>query len=109
MLNRFRNLFESIVYAGMKPGRRSAEGAPGAKPRLFARILNGPANPDPLYLTNQAFGQTALRVLMVAAAMLLVIAGGLVSMRMLAPKTAAVPRALTADEIAPTRAAGLTS
>ncbi len=99
MLNRLKNLFESIVYAGMKPGARSAEGAPAAKPGFFARILNGPSHSDPLYLTNQTSGQKARRILLMVSPMLLVIVGGVVAIKMLAPKTSTAPRAPTAEEV----------
>jgi hypothetical protein len=99
MLNRLKNLFESIVYAGMKPRARSSEDAPAAKPGLFERILNGPSQSDPLYLTNQTFGQKARRILLMVSPMLLVIVAGLVAIKMLAPKTTKDPRALTNAEL----------
>jgi hypothetical protein len=99
MLNRLKILFESIVYAGMKPGARSTEDAPAAKPGFFARILNGPSQSDPLYLTNQTSGQKARRVLLMVSPMLLVIVAGLVVIKMVAPKTSKAPRALTNAEL----------
>ena len=48
MANRVREFIESIIYAGMKPGARTAEGEPAVKPSFFARFLNGPAQADPL-------------------------------------------------------------
>ena len=57
MAKRFRNIFESIVYAGMKPNARPAQGAPVSKPGLLARVLSGPSTSDPLYLTNRTWKQ----------------------------------------------------
>jgi hypothetical protein len=99
MLNRLKTIFESVVYAGMKPGARSAEGTPTAKPGFFARMLNGPSQSDPLYLTNQTSGQKARRILLMLSPMLLVIVGGLVAIKVFAPKTTSAPRALTAAEV----------
>jgi hypothetical protein len=99
MLNRLKNLFESIVYAGMKPRARSAEGAPAAKPGFFARLLNGHSQSDPLYLTNQTFGQKARRVLLIISPMVLVIVGGLVAVKIFSPNTSKAPRVLTNAEL----------
>ena len=79
MLNRLKNLFESIVYAGMKPGARSAE--------------------DPLYLTNQTTGQKARRIFLMASPMIVVIAGGLIAIAVLSPATTKAPRQVSAAEV----------
>jgi hypothetical protein len=99
MANRIQNIFESIVYAGMKPGARSSEGAPAAKPGWLARLLNGPAQSDPLYLTNQTFGQKARRMSLMVAPLVLVLAGVLVAIHFLSPKTARAPKELTTAEV----------
>lgn len=62
MARRFREVIESIVFAGMKPG-----GAAAQSPRMrwlgplrapVERFLSGGLAPsDPLYLTNRTFGQ----------------------------------------------------
>jgi hypothetical protein len=100
MANRFQNFFESIVYAGMKPGVRSPESAPAAKPGRFARFLNGPAQSDPLYLTNRTFGQKAQRMLLTVSPVIVMVAGGLAAFHYMAPKTEAAPIQLTAAELA---------
>jgi hypothetical protein len=99
MLNRVKNIFESIVFVGMKPGARSAEGGPAAEQGWFTRLLNGPSQSDPLYLTNQTPGQKARRVFLMASPMLVVIAGGLIAIVVLSPKTAKAPRQVTAAEV----------
>jgi hypothetical protein len=99
MLNRLKNFAESIVYAGMKPAVRSAEGAPAAKPGFFARILNGPAVSDPLYFTNQTFGQKARRMLLLASPVILVLAGGALAIKVLAPTKSKAPKPLTNAEL----------
>jgi hypothetical protein len=99
MANRFRNFIESIIYAGMKPGAQSAEGAPAAKPGLFARFLSAPAPSDPLYLTNQTFGQKARRILLTVSPLLVVIAGVLVAFSLFRPKVDKAPRELTPAEV----------
>jgi hypothetical protein len=83
----------------MKPGARSSEGAPAAKPGLFARFLSGPAPSDPLYLTNQTPGQKARRLLLMLSPVLVVIAGGLLAITLLSPKTDKGPKQLTSAEI----------
>lgn len=99
MANRFQNLVESIVYAGMKPGARSAEGAPAAKPGLFARFLAAPAPSDPLYLTNRTFGQKARRTLLIVSPLIVVVAGVIVAIGIFGPKSDKAPRELTVAEI----------
>ena len=99
MANRFRNIVESIIYAGMKPGARSAEGAPAANPGLLARLLAGPAPSDPLYLTNQTFGQKSRRILLMVSPVILVLAGVFVAVAIFGPKSDKAPREVTAAEI----------
>ena len=99
MANRFRNFVENIVYAGMKPEARSAADAPAAKPGLLARFLSGPAPSDPLYLTNQTFGQKARRILLIASPLLVVIAGVLLAIALSRPKTDKAPKELTSAEV----------
>jgi hypothetical protein len=99
MANRFREFVENIVYAGMKPKVRAAEGAPAARPGPFARFLSGPAPSDPLYLTNQTVGQKARRILLMLSPVLVVIAGGLLAITLLSPRTARGPKQLTSAEI----------
>ena len=100
MTNRFQNFVESIVYAGMKPGAKPAQGAPAAKPGLFARWFSGPAPSDPLYLTNQTFGQKARRLLLILAPLVVVVVGVIVAIGILSPKTTKAPKELTPAEVA---------
>jgi flagellar basal body-associated protein FliL len=99
MANRFQKFVENIIYAGMKPEARSSEGAPAAKPRLFARFLSGPAPSDPLYLTNQTFGQKARRILLMVTPLVVVIAAVLGAVAIFSPKTDKGPKQLTVAEI----------
>jgi hypothetical protein len=78
MANRFRQFLESVVFAGMKPTPRSTENAPAPKTGLagmMQRMISGPAVSDPMYLTNQTFGQKAKRLMMVAAPILILVLG----------------------------------
>jgi hypothetical protein len=58
---RLRELFESIVFAGMKPGashgRTQGMKWLGPLRGLVERLLSGSAPSDPLYLTNRSRGQ----------------------------------------------------
>jgi hypothetical protein len=99
MANRLQDFIESIVYAGMKPGSRPAQGASTAKPGLLARLLNGPVHSDPLYLTNQTLGQKTRRILFLASPVILVMAIGLVALFLFGPKTIKAPKAPTAAEV----------
>lgn len=75
-MNRLRKLFESIAYAGMKPGgtprkKRLRWLGPLAGPA--ARFLDGGAAPsDPFYLTNRTFGQKVRLGVMIGVPCLLV-------------------------------------
>ena len=84
MFKRIREIFESIAFAGMKPG-----GAPvtpshrmkwlGSLREPIDRFISGgPAPTDPLYLTNRTWGQK-LRFATVVAVPCLVV-GGLMTM-----------------------------
>jgi hypothetical protein len=78
-MKRLRQIFESIAYAGMKPG------APASQSSLFRRLgplrgpierfLNGPASSDPFYLTNRTIGQKVRRGLLIAVPFAVVLAG----------------------------------
>jgi hypothetical protein len=61
MKKRIRDFFESVLFAGLKPG---AQAAPRRELRWLGplrtpveRLLSGPAPSDPLYLTNRTAGQ----------------------------------------------------
>jgi hypothetical protein len=61
-MKRLRELFESIVFAGMKPGARpgQTQGMKWLGPLRgpVERLLSGSAPTDPLYLTNRSLGRT---------------------------------------------------
>lgn len=99
MPNRFQNIVESIIYAGMKPGARSTDGAPAAKPGLLARFLAGPSPSDPLYLTNQTLGQKVRRLLLMVFPVIVVLVGVLVAIGVHGAKGQKAPRELSAAEI----------
>jgi hypothetical protein len=99
MANRSKDITDTHIDAEMNQGARSAEGAPAAKTGLVDRLLNGPAPSDPLYLTNQTFGQKARRFLFMASPILLLSAAGLLVITLLIPKSTNAPRLLTASEL----------
>jgi hypothetical protein len=99
MANRSKDTTDSQFDAEMNHGARSAEGAPAANTGLVDRLLNGPAPSDPLYLTNQTFGQKARRILFMASPILLVSAAGLLVITLLVPKSTNAPKMLTASEL----------
>jgi hypothetical protein len=99
MSNRIRDFVESLIYAGMKPGARSAVGEP-VKRGFLARFLDAPATSDPLYLTNQTFGQKTRRMLLLASPVILVLAGGAAVFLTRGRKPEAAPQPLTAAEMA---------
>jgi hypothetical protein len=77
MANRFRQFIESVVFAGMRPAARNGN-APAPKTGLagmMERMISGPAVSDPMYLTNQTFGQKAKRLILVAAPILILVLG----------------------------------
>jgi hypothetical protein len=72
-----REIFESIAYAGMKPGAPSPSGnrpppSSGLRARLD-RFLNGSADSDPFYLTNRTTAQKMRLALYIAAPFVLVL------------------------------------
>ncbi len=63
-MSSFRKLWESIVYAGMKPSSpasapRPEQPAGGLRGKLDGFLSGGPAPSDPLYLTNRSLWQRA--------------------------------------------------
>jgi hypothetical protein len=60
-MKRVRAFFESIVFAGLKPGgpktHETQSKPPGAIRGTLERFLAGGSQPDPLYLTNRTLGQ----------------------------------------------------
>ena len=75
-MGKLRQLFESLVYAGMKP---RAPGGEPAKPKSawrqrLERLISGPANMDPLYLSNRTVAQRFRTAAVVAGPIMLLIA-----------------------------------
>jgi hypothetical protein len=78
-MKRLRQIFESIVYAGMKPGA-SASGQSslrwlGPLRGPVERFVNGPASSDPFYLTNRTLGQKIRLGVLIAIPFAIVLAG----------------------------------
>ncbi|HUK15326.1 MAG TPA: FxLYD domain-containing protein [Bryobacteraceae bacterium] len=78
MAKSFRQIVESVVFAGMKPGMTPSQSRRarllGPLRRPLERFLNAAAPDDPFYLTNRSWGQRiklwaviALPVILVAA------------------------------------------
>ena len=82
MANRLRQFFESVVFAGLKPGQSNAGGKKlrwlGPLGGPVDRFLSGGAAPtDPLYLSNRTFGQRFRTGLLITIPFLII--GGLVA------------------------------
>jgi len=58
MKKRIQQFLESVLFAGLKPGRQSApKQEPGPVRSYVDRFLSGGQPTDPLYLTNRTSGQ----------------------------------------------------
>jgi len=58
MKKRIQQFLESVLFAGLKPGRQSApKQEPGPVRSYVDRFLSGGQPTDPLYLTNRTPGQ----------------------------------------------------
>src|SRR5262249_17475090 len=74
MANRLRDLIESVVFAGLKPGAPSSPRQNkrlGSLGRQLDRFLDGGAQSDPLYLSNRSLMQRARFVAGILVAWLL--------------------------------------
>jgi len=76
VMGKLRRLFESLVYAGMKPQRPGGE---PAKPKSAWRqrleqMINGSANTDPLYLSNRTIWQRFRAAAVVVGPIILLVA-----------------------------------
>jgi hypothetical protein len=104
-MKRLREFFESIAFAGMKPGAR-----PGQKQEIkwlaalrgsVERFLSGTAPSDPLYLTNRSRAQRIKAWSLVAVPCLVIV--GLVALALsksyFDPPDAPPPKELSAEEI----------
>lgn len=86
MASRFRNFLESILYAGMKPGKPEAE---SKRMRLLGplrgpveRLLSGGGQQDPLYLSNRTLGQKFLGWTKVGVPLFVLVAAVVIAFRM---------------------------
>jgi len=101
-----RELFESIVFAGMKPGARPGQTQErkwlGPLRGLVERLLSGSAPSDPLYLTNRSRGHRIKAWSLVAIPCLFIV--GLVALALgngyFDPPAAAPPKESSAEEAA---------
>jgi hypothetical protein len=105
MRKRLREFFESIAYAGLKPGAQRPQAAQatwlGRLATRAGRMISGRAPSDPLYLTNRTFGQRArFWAVLIVPCLVLAAAIGIALTNILEPpepKPAAEP---TAGEVA---------
>ncbi len=106
-MKRLRELFESIVYAGLKPASGSAK--PESKNWLgplkgrLNRFLDGSASSDPLHLTNRTTGQRVRTAVLIALPVALLLGGvGMAAMGVFdsASQLPAPERALKPSEVA---------
>ena len=86
MASRLRNFLDSIVYAGMKPGKPRSE---SKRMRLLGplrapaeRWLSGGARQDPLYLSNRTLGQRVLGWVKIGVPLLVVVVAVIVAFGM---------------------------
>ena len=101
-----RELFESIVFAGMKPGARPGQTQErkwlGPLRGPVERLLSGSAPSDPLYLTNRSRGHRIKAWSLVAIPCLFIV--GLVALALgngyFDPPAAAPPKESSAEEAA---------
>jgi hypothetical protein len=105
-MNRIRKFFESIVFAGLKPGAQTAPKrqltwlGPLRRGPVERLLSGGPAPEDPLYLTNRTLGQKILSWSLVAIPCLVLFAGiGITLSSLLDPPAPAPAKELTAAEI----------
>ena len=78
-MKRLRQIFETIVYAGMKPGGTAAPSSGlrwlGPLRDRLERFLNGPSSSDPFYLTNRTVGQRVRLTVLICLPFALVLFG----------------------------------
>lgn len=104
-MKRIREFFESIAFAGMKPGGKTAANRQlkwlGPLGGPVERLLSGgPAPSDPLYLTNRTLTQKLKSWSLVAIPCLILAAGGWYALRTLNPPEAQPAPEPTAAAIA---------
>jgi hypothetical protein len=103
-MKRLRELFESIVFAGMKPGARpgQTQGRKWLGPLrgLVERILSGSAPSDPLYLTNRSLGRRIMPWSLVVIPCLLIVGLVVLALTYSGAPVAAPKKEPTAEEAA---------
>jgi hypothetical protein len=104
-MKRLRAFFESIVFAGMRPGTRQGQTQgrnwSGPLRGSIDRLLSGGGSKDPLYLTNRSRSQKvrAWAVVVVPCLLIVGLIGLALSQNYFQPADAPVPKALTAAEV----------
>ena len=86
MASRFQKYLDSIVYAGMKPGKPRAD---SKRMRLLGplrgpveRWLSGGTSQDPLYLSNRTIGQRMAGWAKVGVPLVVVVVAAIIAFRM---------------------------
>ena len=105
IMKRLREFFESVVFAGLKPGGQKTEGTQlkwlGPLSGPVERLLSGSAPNDPLYLTNRSFGQKMRSWLLIGIPCLILVAGvGIALSNLLDPPEVKPTQELSAKEVA---------
>jgi hypothetical protein len=104
-MKRILAFFESIVFAGMKPGAQTAPKRQAAwlgplRGPVERLLSGGPAPTDPLYLTNRSLGRKLLSWSLVGIPCLVLLAGiGVTLSSLLDPPAPPPVKELTAAEI----------
>lgn len=102
-MKRIREFFESILFAGMKPGTPVAPKKPnawlGPLRGPIDRLISGPAPTDPLYLSNRSTSQKARFIALVGIPSLILLVGIGVALYFLDPPDPKPQKELTAAEI----------
>ena len=104
-MKRLRTLFESIVFAGLRPGDRPEQTREnpwlGRLRASIDRFLSGGAPKDPLYLTNRSLAQKLKAGALIAAPCLLAmgVAALALSGKYFDPPDRPAPKEMTAEEI----------
>ena len=104
MRKRFRQVVDSVIYAGLKPGvppsqaRRMKLLGPLRQP--LERFLNARGSDDPFYLSNRSMEQRLTLWILISLPCLLVAAGIAYGVMGLIEKRDAPPKELTAAQVA---------
>jgi hypothetical protein len=77
-VQKLKEFFEKIAYAGLKPSAQKAEARPDngwgrIRTKIDGFLAGGPAPSDPLYLTNRSLGQKAKPIIIIGIPMLVLL------------------------------------